>query len=185
MMSICSLGRILGVATTVTALVLWPAREGLTQEARVLNADLAVNFVCANKSRSLLEAGIENFMNEEKFNVLNLGRIQRDHGLYLLETQIIGLDSDRDILEFVGLPVGFAKRDITYTAGLRSPPPTRRSSHLEEAVLTFVSKSLDCDVKQVTRGENGLDAAEFYDREVARIEHLLREGEALKKPQSK
>jgi hypothetical protein len=175
--------RVLIGAIAVIASVLSSERNGLTQESRVLSADLAINFVCANKPRSELETGMEEFVNGEGFNVLNQGRLQRDHGIYLLNTQIVGLDGKRDILEFVGLPVGFAKKDTVYNAGLRSPPPTRRSPQLEEAVLTFVSKGLGCDVRQVTRGENGPDAIQFYDREFARIESVFRDADILKKRQ--
>jgi hypothetical protein len=116
-------------------------------------------------------------MKSHGFSVLNQGRIQRDHGYYLLNTQIIGLDSDREIIEFVSFP----GRDGLYSVGLRSRPPTHRSPELEEAALTFASNSLGCEVRNVTRGENGPDAIAFYNREVQRVRSLFREAEELQK----
>ena len=154
-----------------------------TQEApRVLSSDLAVTFTCPNKSRDVLEVGVEDFLKGEGFRVLNLGRIQRDRGVDLYVTKIISLDSDREIIEISGFLVGVPRMNIVYAAILRSPPPTHRSPRLEQAILTLISKGLSCEPTEVSRGENGPNTKELYDQEVARIEGLFREGEVLDRP---
>jgi hypothetical protein len=181
MMPKCTSISALTAATTIIACLLF-ARDGQTQGVGVLSSDLAVNFVCPNKSRDELEVGMDDFLKVQGFRVLNLGRIQRDHEVNLQITKVIGLDSDRKIIEFSGFLLGVPRIKVVYAVILRSPPPTRRSPQLEQALLTFVSKGLGCEPTEVSRGENGQDAKEFYDHEISRIENLFREGEALSKP---
>ncbi|HEX4409083.1 MAG TPA: hypothetical protein VH206_09945 [Xanthobacteraceae bacterium] len=142
-----------------------------------MSADLAFNLACVNKPRSVTEPAVEDFMKSRGFDVLNQGRIQQDHGFHLLDTQIVGLDSNREIIEFDSFP----GRDGLYTVALRSPPPTHRIPQLEQDILTFVSNSLGCEVRQITRSENGENAISFYNREVERIQRLFHEAGALPK----
>jgi hypothetical protein len=178
-----NLANALAAAGTLLASVVCPAFDGLTQEARVLSADLAVNFKCVNEPRAVLESGMEAFLKNDGFRVLNRGRIQRDYGVNLQSTAIIGLDDDRRIIQFVGFLVSAAGKDVLYTVGLTSPPPTRRSPELEDAILKFLPEKLGCSVTLATRGENGADATNFFNREFARIDNLFREGSTLQKPQ--
>jgi hypothetical protein len=67
-----------------------------------------------------------------------------------------------------------------YLVGLTTPPPTKRAPQLEDALLEFASKTLGCEVRQVIRGENAADAAEFYNDEIMRVENLFRQAEQLR-----
>jgi hypothetical protein len=63
--------------------------------------------------------------------------------------------------------------------GLDTPPPTKRASQLEDALLKFASDTLGCEVRQVSRGENGADARSFHDQLISNAENLFREAEQL------
>jgi hypothetical protein len=176
-----NLVNIFAAAATFVTSMLCAASDGMTEEVRVLSANLAVNFKCENEPRSVLETDVEAFLKDEGFAVLNLGRIQRDQGLNLQYTKIIGRDDSRRIIELAGFFVPVLGK-VLYTISLMSPPPTHRSSELEKAILALVTEKLGCAATQVARGENGADAAAFYNREVARIDNLFREVVALQKP---
>jgi len=152
----------------------WPAAEARA-ENRTLHPDLAFNFVCKDKDRSALEGEIERFLRHEGFKVLNQGRIQREHGIFLLETHIIGLDDKRRMVDLTSSP----HTEDRYSLGLNTPPPTQRAPQFEEALLKFVSNKLGCEVRHMTRGDNGADASEFHNSEVKRVENLFREAEEL------
>jgi hypothetical protein len=96
---------------------------------RVLNTDLAFHFVCKDKDRSSLEEAMETFLRNEHFRVLNKGRNQREHGVFLLDLDVVGIDDGQNIIEFDALP----RTDGRYSAGLNTPPPTRRNPQLEQA----------------------------------------------------
>jgi hypothetical protein len=50
---------------------------------------------------------------------------------------------------------------------------------LEDEFKAFVPKTLGCELHELTRGENGADAAGFYDQKIGRVENLFREAEEL------
>jgi hypothetical protein len=145
------------------------------QRGGVLYPDLAFHIVCKETARTALEKNIEGFLKSEGFKVLNQARIQREHGVFLDDLHIIGLDDKRRIIDFLE----FSSADRRYAVRLNSPPPTHRSPHVEEALLTFASGKLGCQVRQVTRETNGADASQLHDIEVMRIEGLFRQAEEL------
>jgi hypothetical protein len=157
------------------SLVLALARGALA-DSTVIRADLAFHFVCKDKGRSLLEDDIENFLRREGFKVLNQGRVQREHGVYLTDLKIIGLDDKRRMINITAVPLA----DGRYSVGLNTPPPTMHASQLEDALLAFASKTLGCEVRQVSRGDNAADATEFYNDQMKRTENLFRQEEQLR-----
>lgn len=150
------------------------AREGRT-DSNVIHADLAFHFVWKEKDRSTVEDDIDNFLRRQGFKVLNQGRIQRTHGFFLTELKIIGLDDGRRLIDVTAMPSAQGR----YAVRLTTPPPTERAPQLEEALLEFASKILGCEVRQIIRGENAADAAEFYNNENERVENLFRQAERL------
>jgi hypothetical protein len=144
-------------------------------EPNVIDADLVFHFVCNKKDRSVWEDDIEKFLRAQGFKVLNQARIQHEHGVFLKEVGIIGLDRGRRIIEFRDLPPSHDR----YAVRLNSPPPTQHDPQLEAALLELASKTLDCEVRQVARRENDTDAAAAYDKVVGRIEGLFRQAEEL------
>lgn len=144
-----------------------------------LSADLAFIFSCANVNTNKVEQKVEEFLKENKFRVLNRGRIQREHGIFLLKTDIAGLDSMQRIISVVALPTAAD----TYSVGLNTVPPTQRSAELENTLLKFVTSALNCEVRQVERHENSSDKRFVHDRNVARIEkQFLQIEQLLKRP---
>jgi hypothetical protein len=146
-----------------------------SEPGKVLYPDLAFHIVCEEKARTALENDIERFLKSEGFKVLNQARIQREHRVLLSDLHIIGLDDKRRIVDFLE----FSSADRRYAVKLNSPPPTHRSPQVEEALLAFASNKLGCQVRQVTREENGADAGQLHDIEVRRIEGLFRQAEEL------
>jgi hypothetical protein len=152
------------------------------QGVRVLSSDLAATAVCKDRDPITLEDPFEQFLRGHGFKVLNVARVQRDHGLRpLLEVQMVGLDDKRRMVNFRMLPYpkDQIQRQGRYSVGYRTPPPTRHASEFEDALLNFFSNELRCEVRNVARSENGAEAAEFYDQEVARVENLFREADKL------
>jgi hypothetical protein len=141
------------------------------QSGLLFSSDLAFQFICKDKARSALEKDFEDFLQREGFKVLNQGKIQREHGVFVFDTQIIGLDDKKRTIDVIALPGSEGR----YAVRLRTPPPTQRVVILEGALLKFVSDKLACEVRQIARGENGADAKAYYDQEISRIENLFRE----------
>jgi hypothetical protein len=161
----------------VSIVFIWRISMASSQSGRVLLPDLAFRFDCAERDRSVLENDIEKFLRNEGFRVLNRGRIQRKHNVFLSEIDIVGLDDKRrivDVNKFI------TEKTSTYSVSLLSPPPTQRSPQFEEALLVFVKEKLMCNVRQVSRNQNGPEAIDFFNNEVKRIEGLFRQAEDLK-----
>jgi hypothetical protein len=160
----------------ISAVLFWLADETQVQSAPLFSSDLAFQFICKGRSQSALEDDFEEFLRREDFKVLNQGRIQREHEIFLLDTKIIGLDGKRRVIDIMALP----HTEGRYAVTLRTPPPTQRAAQLEEALLNFVSGKLGCEVRQITRGENGADTRAYYDEHVRNIENLFRQAEQLR-----
>ncbi len=156
--------------------LVWQASGAPAQKIRSLAPDLAFHLICEGKERAEIENGIEKFMTSEGFQVLNRGRLQRQHNVFLLDTDIVSLDKKRRIIDVIKLPPPSVDR---YAVRLLSPPPTSRSPALEDTLLAFVSNKLGCQVRQVSRNLNGAEVADLYDGEIKRIEGLFRQAEEL------
>jgi hypothetical protein len=154
---------------------LCPACKAGGDPHAILHADLAFHFVCDDKARTTLERNIEGFLRSKGFQVLNQARTQQEHGVFLFDLHIIGLDGQRRVADFLALPDSAGRYAVT----LNTPPPTQRSGQLEESLLEFVSDKLGCQVRQVNRQTNGAEAKDFHDREIRRIEGLFRQEEEL------
>jgi len=151
----------------------WSA-DTRAQSPRLLTNDLGFIFVCKQNMQSVLEDGIERFLRQQGFKVLNQARIMREQGVFTFDILIMGVDDKRRIFKFNALPPAKGR----YAASLMTPPPTRRSTDLEEAVLKLVSEQLGCEVRQVARGENQA-SAEDYDKHYKIIEDLFQQAERL------
>jgi hypothetical protein len=143
-----------------------------------LHADLAFLFQCTDIASIRAERDVESFLREKGFRVLNQGRLQREHGVADAGLHLIGLDTDRRLVEFSSLPPLPALAG-KYSVTLRSPPPTHHFVELETDLLTFVSEKLRCKTRQITHDENSSDAIQFYDWEIHRVEGLFHEAEQL------
>ena len=157
----------------IAAAVGWPA-DARAQSPRLLRNDLGFIFVCKQDVQSVLEDGIERFLKQRGFKVLNQARIMRERGVFIFDILIMGLDERRRIFKFSALP----RTKGRYAASLITPPPTQRSTDLEEAVLKLVSEQLGCEVSQVARGENPA-STEDYDKHYKIIEDLFQKAERL------
>jgi hypothetical protein len=161
---------------TVFAVVLLPASSGgAASSVRVLSSDLAFNFVCKAEARATLEDETEGFLRRAGFKVLNLARLRREHGITTLPVDIIALDGQKRMIAIILAPLPIDE----YSASLRTPPPTHRDRALEQTLLRFVANELKCEVRQLSRSDNGANVADLYEEELRGIENVFREAEEL------
>jgi hypothetical protein len=161
---------------TIALAVLCQTSGARAGSVRVLCSDLAFQFICKDENRSAFDDAFEGFLKHEGFRVLNQARIQREHGVFSLDVHLIGLDDKRRTVVVTSIPPAPHR----YAVRFRTPPPTQRASDLEDALLTFVSNKLGCDLRQVTRSQNSADVADLYENAVRGIENMFREAEELK-----
>ena len=83
----------------IAAAVGWPA-DARAQSPRLLTSDLGFIFVCKQDVQSVLEDGIERFLRQRGFKVLNQARIMREQGIFIFDILIMGLDERRRMFEF-------------------------------------------------------------------------------------
>ncbi len=157
------------------------------RSGNVLLPDLAFNFVCEGKPRFVLEREVENWLSNNGFRTLNVRKMEERRGIsmerVLIDILIDGLDGKHRIVEFLTTlppPNSDARhRPHVNSVSLVSSPPTQHSASMEAALLAFVKDKLKCDVRQVSRNQNGPEAIEFYKSEINRIEGLFRQAEEL------
>jgi len=156
--------------------LVWPIAQTGADPVLVFSPDLSFQFVCKDIGRSDLEQEIERFLREVGFKVLNQGRIQREHDVFLLATNIVALDGQRRVIDVISVPRAKGK----YELRLQSPPPTKRAPPLEDALLKFVARTLGCEAREIIRGENGPDARAYYESRLRAVENLFHEAEELR-----
>jgi hypothetical protein len=142
-----------------------------------IHPDLAFNFICSDRGRDSLDDKLERWLRQSQFNVLNLAQVRREHGVpSFQETDIIGLDQRRRRITVTSFPPIQGR----YSLALYTPPPTQRQLELEHSAVQFVSDTLNCEVSNITRGENGAEAAAFYDMIIKQMEQLFMQAERLR-----
>jgi hypothetical protein len=151
--------------------------QAQTPAPAALSADLAVQFICKERTGISIEESFVPFLKNHNFRVLNEAKIQREHGYHLLNLYIIAMDYNDILIQINLMP----PTDDTFSLALTTPPPTNRLNDLESGLLSFVSERLGCQIRSVTRGENGIERSGFFnEHEVKRFETLWREAQELK-----
>jgi hypothetical protein len=145
------------------------------RSTEVLAADLALHFVCAHTARSDVEAKTELFLRGNGFRVLNLAEVQHRHNFHFLDTQMEGMRHDQAAISMISVPSGHSR----YSFALYSRPPTSRLSDLEDAILKFIPKELECQTRQIQRGENGKERQRYFDAHLKRIENLFEQADQI------
>ena len=145
------------------------------QRSRSLSADLSFHFECKEGLRSDVEKQIEFFLRGHGFKVLNQAGIQRQHNVYIFDTDMVALDGDQRMVEVTSVPGA----DRRYSFGLYSQPPTNHSASLEQEILNFVSENLKCETRQTARKENGEEQKEFYESELRRVQSLFEQADRI------
>lgn len=130
--------------------------------------DLAFNFKCHGPQGQSFEAAIEKFVAQRGFITFNEERVRRQYNLPLYPLAIDGYNAKRWMLYFRGInDTPGDKPDMhatIYSVGIYSPPPTHHNTTLESATQDFVSRTLKCDVLNISHGDNGADRAAFYEK---------------------
>jgi hypothetical protein len=157
----------------------WPPDGARAQPISSVHSDLAFHFVCKQAIPADLDDEIEGFLKREGFKVLNQARVMRSQGISPFDILIFGLDDKHRIFKFTGFP----RTKDKYSVSLITPPPTQRSSDLEDGVLKLVSEQLGCEARQVTQHDNQADAKVAFDRHYKQMEDLFQQAERLKEQQ--
>lgn len=141
----------------------------------VLRADLVVHFGCAAIASADLENAIELTLRRLGFEVLNVGRLRREHGVPS-NLSIVALDKEQRTIEVLDLS---PQQKGDYVLRLNTVPPTKRATALENRLENFVAREMACEVRRITRSENSVSAKPLHKSEVARIKQLFHEAETL------
>jgi hypothetical protein len=143
------------------------------QQVRSLSADLTFNFDCTSSSPEFDES-LERFLKEIGFKVLNVSRLRRERGMTPgpVNLSMDAVDQAQRVISIfsIGLVPG------SYAFQLYGPPPTRRAENIEEQILTFISDTLGCRIRQVVRKEAGLETRDFYKEFLEHVQTRIREG---------
>lgn len=99
------------------------------QEARVLKPDLAFHMRCSERDQTAFEKQIESYLTSQRFRVLNLTRIQKEHGYFISNFHMIALDEADRILEIQSLPYD----ENLYAASLITKPRPSEPMILKKA----------------------------------------------------
>jgi len=145
-----------------SAYLLLSASAALCQQQESLSPDLALNFSCKIAPS---EEAIEKFLKLHDFEVANPERVRRQlqRSFFLLDIE--ALDKRSWIVTFRGSSIPAVQQKVEgvfYTVGVNSPPPTQHDRNLEEAIISFVSNDLDCQITSNGRYENPVGATDFF-----------------------
>jgi hypothetical protein len=138
-------------------------------------ADFGFFSNCDYRASPALEEQLIGFLRQQGFDSLNLGAIQRKHGVSLYDLNITALDSHNRIIEIFALPHTSSKLSFA----LFSEPPTRHDTQLEQSLLSFASTGIGCRASQVGHGDNGPSAKDFHAQDVRRVQGLFKEAKEL------
>lgn len=143
---------------------------------RTLSPDLAFNLKCPRSDEPSLEQMIEDFLNSNEFRVVNQAKIEREYGRRSFTMRIVGVDSNKRIIEFIGFPATPER----FTVSLFSRPPTVHAHELEALLQHFSSEKLGCQIAQLRHGSNDADSLDLFEGNLRRIENLFREADELR-----
>lgn len=151
------------------------AWANFARSTEVLAADLAFHFVCSHTARSDVEAKAELFLRGNGFRVLNLAEVQHRHNFHFFDTHMEGMRDDQATITMTSVPSGHSR----YSFALYSRPPTSRLSDLEDAILKFISKELECQTRQIQRMENGRERQQYVDAHLKRVGNLFEQADRI------
>lgn len=133
-----------------------------------LAPDFAFNFTCTGAHYPASESAIEKFVASQGFAVFNEERVRRQYNLPMYPLAIDGFDARHRMLDFRGINEKSSDKPVPvatiYSVGLYSPPPTRHDANLENAMQAFVSGTLKCEISHLSRADNGVERAAFFDK---------------------
>jgi hypothetical protein len=142
----------------------------------ILSEDLSLHLRCDHSDNAHIEEKIENFLGSSGFDVLNKGKIQKQHGVYLLQTDITSIDKINQIVEVRQ----FLRSSRLYSLSLLTPPPTSRNTELEKKIVQFVESELNCTIYQQRRGVNAITAKSLFERTVSAILSQFKQARELR-----
>jgi hypothetical protein len=137
--------------------------------------DLAFHFSCKNVASVSLAGDLGTFLHTLGFRSIDLAKIQAEHGLGIVHFQMEAIDPAKHWVTISSSP----RHPDAYGFGLYSTPPTHRAPALEQSFIDFISVSMHCDMKNVDRHENGVEALDIFQRQVSRVEGLFQEADEM------
>ncbi|MBI3774722.1 MAG: hypothetical protein HY273_04075 [Gammaproteobacteria bacterium] len=149
--------------------------ENLRYDA--LFPDLSFNLKCDPIKLEVVESQFEAFLTQNGLKALSIAQEKKQRGKNPERIRITATDGKDRIFNATSFPTLVG----TISVGFVTLPPTRRDSIFEDKALEFVRAKLGCQVQQIERHENGLEAAAFFKNDVARIEQLIEEASKIRK----
>ena len=145
------------------------------QSTAGLMPDLAFHFTCKDIAADSLAGDLDSFLGASGFRSIDLAKIQAAHGLGIVHFQMEALDSANHWVTISSSP----RHPDVYGFALYSRPPTDHVPALEQSFIHFISVSMQCDLKNVDRHENGVEALGNFQRQVSRVQGLFQEADEM------
>ena len=140
-----------------------------------ISPDLVFHFTCKDVAADSLAGDLGRFLRRSGFRSLDLAKIQAAHGLGIVHFHMEALDSVNHWVMISSSP----RHPEAYVFTLFSTPPTHHAPALEQSFIDFISVSMHCDVKNVDRHENGVEALDIFQLQVSRVEGLFQEAHEM------
>lgn len=137
--------------------------------------DLVFHFTCKDVAADSLAGNLGKFLQTSGFRSIDLAKIQAERGLGIPHFQMEALDSANHWVTISSSP----RHPDAYAFALYSTPPTHHAPALEQSFIDFLSVSMHCDATNVDRHENGVEALDVFQLQVARVAGLFQEADEL------
>ena len=145
-----------------------------TYAQSVLYADFALHFKCGQLQKTDVSSKFFSWLIRHGFRVLDRAKVQNEHGVYLLEVDLVAIHSNGNLFDLKLFP-----RSAFYSTSLITPPPTKRNTELELNIVKFITEDLSCSITQTTRGTNDIGSEVLYENVKGRILNQFLELERL------
>jgi hypothetical protein len=147
------------------------------QSAAGLMPNLAFRFTCKDIAAESLAGDLGGFLGASGFRSIDLAKIQAAHGLGIVHFQMEAIDPAKHWVTISSPP----RHPDAYGFALFSSPPTHHAAALEQSFIDFVTVTLHCDLKNLGRHENGVEALDIFQRQVLRVQGLFQEADEMAK----
>ena len=140
----------------------------------VLHTDLALHFKCDQLQKTDVSTKFSGWLIRHGFRVLDRAKVQNEHGVFLLEVDLVAIHSNGNLFDLKLFP-----RSAVYFSTLITPPPTKRNAELELSIVKFITEDLPCAITQTTKGTNDVGSEVLYENVKGRILNQFLELEGL------
>ena len=148
------------------------ALSACQESPTLLAPDIVIDFGCPTNPPA---ERVMTFLSMHGFTSLDLEAARRKKGDTFFPLQIDAFDRRRIMIEVIGLkkPRSYGS-GVDYRLTITSPPPTRHDQALESDAVQFVRGTLRCQVHDVGRFDNDVNAVKLFDSVLADVQRRMR-----------